>query len=113
MKSGQLKLWVETNEKFGLEEKLQILREGENQGVDVTCRKYQIARSLYYNWKSKFDRQGPDGLAGQYHRVDPRIKALEKEVIRHFEFENLYHARDVFERYFNWHNHKKDVMRWA
>lgn len=47
--------------KFGLEEKLQILREGENQGVDVTCRKYQIARSLYYNWKGKFDRQGPDG----------------------------------------------------
>lgn len=33
--------------KFGLEEKLQILREGENHGVDVTCRKYQIARSLY------------------------------------------------------------------
>jgi len=65
--------------KFGLEEKLQILREGENQGVDVTCRKYQIARSLYYNWKGKFDRQGPDGLAPQYHRVDPRIRALEKE----------------------------------
>jgi transposase-like protein len=65
--------------KFGLEEKLQILREGENQGVDVTCRKYQIARSLYYNWKGKFDRQGPDGLAPQYHWVDPRIRALEKE----------------------------------
>ncbi|HPO66370.1 MAG TPA: hypothetical protein PKY76_10475 [Bacteroidales bacterium] len=29
--------------KFGLEEKLQILREGANHGVDVTCRKYQIA----------------------------------------------------------------------
>ena len=49
--------------KFGLEEKLQILREGENQGVDVTCRKYQIARSLYCNWKSKFDHLGPFGLA--------------------------------------------------
>ncbi|MGC8825305.1 MAG: transposase [Bacteroidales bacterium] len=65
--------------KFGLEEQLQLLREGETQGVDVTCRKYQIARSLYYSWKSKFDRQGPDGLAPQYHRVDPCIKALEKE----------------------------------
>ena len=42
--------------KFGLEEKLQILREGENHGVDVTCRKYQIEHSLYYNWKNKFDR---------------------------------------------------------
>ncbi|QKG80884.1 transposase [Tenuifilum thalassicum] len=65
--------------KFTLEEKLQILREGENQGVDVTCRKFQISRSLFYSWKSKFDQQGPDGLAPQYHRVDPKIRALERE----------------------------------
>ncbi|MGC8825308.1 MAG: IS3 family transposase [Bacteroidales bacterium] len=32
---------------------------------------------------------------------------LEKEVIRRFELESLYHARDVLERYFNWHNLKK------
>ena len=65
--------------KFELDEKLQILREGETNGVEVTCRKYQIARSLFYNWKSKFDRQGPDGLTPKYHRADPQIKALEKE----------------------------------
>jgi len=65
--------------KFQVEEKLQILREGENQGVELTCRKYQISRSLFYNWKNKFDRQGVDGLSPKYHRVDPKIKALEKE----------------------------------
>jgi len=65
--------------KFELEEKLQILREGETDGVEVTCRKYQIARSLFYNWKNKFDRKGPDGLTPKYHRVDPQVKALEKE----------------------------------
>lgn len=65
--------------KFELEDKLQILREGESDGADVTCRKHQIARSLFYNWKGKFDRHGPDGLTPKYHRVDPQIKALEKE----------------------------------
>ena len=65
--------------KFDLDEKLQVLREGESHGVEVTCRKYQIARSLFYNWKNKFDRQGPDGLAPRYYKVDPAIKALEKE----------------------------------
>jgi len=62
-----------------MDEKLHILREEENTGVDSTCRKHQVARSLYYNWKNKFDRQGPDGLTAKYHRVDPQVKALERE----------------------------------
>lgn len=65
--------------KYEVEEKLQILREGETQGVEVTCRKFQIARSLYYTWKNKFDRYGPDGLSPKYNRVAPKVKALEKE----------------------------------
>ncbi|MGQ9620909.1 MAG: transposase, partial [Bacteroidales bacterium] len=51
--------------KFELEEKLQILQEGENHGVDGTCRKYQISCSLFYNWKNKSDRYGPDEFARQ------------------------------------------------
>ena len=39
--------------------------------------------------------------------VESLFSLLEKEVIRRFELESLYHARDVLERYFNWHNHKK------
>lgn len=65
--------------KFTLEVKLQILNEGESQRVEVTCRKYHLARSVYYHWKNKFDRQGPDGLATTYYRVDPEVKNLEKE----------------------------------
>ena len=39
--------------------------------------------------------------------VESLFSIIEREVIQRYEFESLYHARDVFERYFNWHNHKK------
>jgi transposase-like protein len=68
-----------TNRKFSLEEKLQIIREAEQNGIELTTRKYQISRSLYYIWKSKFDRQGPDGLTPPYYHVDPAVRLLEKE----------------------------------
>lgn len=67
------------NRKYELDEKLQILREGEINGIEVTCRKYRVARSLFYNWKNKFNSQGPDGLSPKYQRADPHVKALEKE----------------------------------
>lgn len=64
---------------FSVEQKLQILREAEENGMLVTCRKHEITQSLYYHWKHKFDRNGIDGLQGQYYRVDPKVKELEKE----------------------------------
>jgi len=45
----------------------------------ATCRKYEIAQSLYYRWKIQFDLKGIDGLSGQYYQVDPRVRELEKE----------------------------------
>jgi len=65
--------------KFSIDEKLSILQEGENNGVELTCRKYNISRSLYYRWRNSFNRQGPDGLVPKYHKVDPKVRALEKE----------------------------------
>ncbi len=65
--------------KFSIDEKLSILQEGENNGVELTCRKYDISRSLYYRWRNSFNRQGPDGLAPKYHKIDPEVRALEKE----------------------------------
>ena len=65
--------------KFSIDEKLSILQEGENNGVELTCRKYNISRSLYYRWRNSFNRQGPDGLAPKYHKVDPEVRTLEKE----------------------------------
>ena len=65
--------------KFSIDEKLSILQEGENNGVELTCRKYNISRSLYYLWRNSFNQQGLDGLAPKYHKVDPGVRALGKE----------------------------------
>ena len=65
--------------KFSLEEKLQILSEADQNGIEVTIRKHQLARSLYYKWKSSFDHKGSDGLVPQYRKVDPQLRELEKE----------------------------------
>jgi transposase-like protein len=64
---------------FSVEQKMQILREAEEHGMLATCRKYEIAQSLYYRWKNQFDQKGIDGLQGQYYRVDPRVRELERE----------------------------------
>lgn len=65
--------------KFSLAEKLQILSEADQNGIEVTIRKYQLARSLYYKWKNSFDHKGSDGLVPQYRKVDPHVRELEKE----------------------------------
>ncbi|HSV88236.1 MAG TPA: IS3 family transposase [Bacteroidales bacterium] len=39
--------------------------------------------------------------------VESLFSLVDREVIQSYEFESLYHARDVFERYFNWHNHHR------
>lgn len=64
---------------FSSEQKMEVLREVEQHGMVATCRKYEIAQSLYYQWKRKFDQHGIDGLQGQYYRVDPEKRELEKE----------------------------------
>lgn len=39
--------------------------------------------------------------------VESLFSLVNREVIQAREFESLYHARDVLERYFNWHNHNR------
>lgn len=68
-----------TRRKFSQEERLQVLREVEQQGLEETLRKHNLSRSLYYRWKSKFDQSGVNGLKDQYYRSDPVVKQLEKE----------------------------------
>lgn len=65
--------------RFTPEEKLQILREADQQGLEQTLRKHNLARSLYYRWKNPFNKQGIDGLQPKYHRIDPSVRKLEKE----------------------------------
>jgi len=64
---------------FTKEQKLQILREAETEGMLATCRKHEIAQSLFYRWKHAFEQKGVDGLQGQYYLVDPEVKALQEE----------------------------------
>jgi putative transposase len=64
---------------FSAEQKMDILHEAEQNGMLSTCRKYEIAQSLYYRWKNQFNKMGIDGLQGLYYRVDPAVKAVEKE----------------------------------
>ena len=69
----------QSRRKFSIEEKLRILSEADQNGVEVTIRKYQVANSLFYKWKASFNRKGTDGLAPKYHKVDPKVKELELE----------------------------------
>lgn len=58
---------------------MDILREGEEKGVEPTMRKYQLSRTIFYVWKQKFKEKGIDGLSDQYRRIDSEKRAMEKE----------------------------------
>lgn len=64
---------------FSPEQKFKILQEAESEGMLATCRKHQIAQSLFYRWKHQFDQKGVDGLSPSYYRADPEVRALEVE----------------------------------
>lgn len=42
--------------------RFKIISEGMKNGVSVTCRKYNISRTLYYRWFKRYKSQGIDGL---------------------------------------------------
>ena len=66
--------------KFSKEQKLQILRESSEHGVNTTLEKHGIYPATFYLWKKKFDTMGE---AGFRHGMTPahlkEIKRLEKE----------------------------------
>ena len=64
---------------FTPEEKISILQEGEREGVTATCRKYNLAHSVYSYWKKKYLSKGKEGLSSSYKRIDPRVRELEAE----------------------------------
>jgi len=64
---------------FSPEDRLAILQEGQREGQTETCRKYNLAPSLYQGWKKKYLDKGYNGLKPSYNRVDPEKRALEEE----------------------------------
>ena len=71
---------MKTKRKFTKEEKLQILKEVEQNGVKETLEKQGIYPATYYSWKNKYEQMGEMGFR---HGMTPEhikeIKRLEKE----------------------------------
>lgn len=44
------------------EAKFNIITEGLTAGVSITCKKYNISRTLYYRWLKRYQSNGIDGL---------------------------------------------------
>jgi putative transposase len=65
---------------FSKEEKLRIIKEASEQGVNPTLEKYGVYRASYYTWKQKLEQMGEEGF---HHGMTPqhlkRIRELEKE----------------------------------
>lgn len=65
---------------FTKEEKLRIIKEASENGVNSTLEKYGVFRASYYSWKHKFEQMGEEGF---HHGMTPqhlkRIRELEKE----------------------------------
>lgn len=47
---------------FTIEEKLKIIKEASENGIDVTLKKYGIYKASYYSWKRKFEQMGEEGV---------------------------------------------------
>ena len=65
---------------FTKEEKLQILKEVEQNGIKITLEKHGIYPASYYSWKKKYDEMGEAGFRhGMTLGHIKEIKRLEKE----------------------------------
>jgi putative transposase len=64
------------------EDKLAILKEASEKGVEVTIRKHGVYPSTFYNWRKKYQLEGESGFADQARkRKDQQyMRQLEDEV---------------------------------
>ena len=70
-----------TKRSWTKEEKLNILKEAKEKGVEVTIRKHGIYPSTYYSWRKKYLVEGETGLD------DTASKRKDKNYIRQLEDE--------------------------
>lgn len=62
------------------QEKEKILLDIQVLGVIVGCRKYNISRTLYYDWLDRYNARGIDGLEDRRGKdMNAQLKRLEKE----------------------------------
>lgn len=62
------------------QEKERIILDIQNLGLVAGCRKYGLARTLYYDWLDKYNSSGLEGLEDRRGKnMDAQFKRLEKE----------------------------------
>ncbi len=73
-------LMVKRMHKRTPKEKERILLDIQELGVIAGCRKYGLARTLYYDWLDKYNASGLEGLEDRRGKnMDAYAKRLEKE----------------------------------
>jgi len=73
-------LMVKRMHKRTPQEKERILLDIQDLGVIAGCRKYGLAKTLYYEWLDKYNASGMEGLEDRRGKnMDAHVKRLEKE----------------------------------
>ena len=67
---------------FSVEQKLQIIQETDQGGITQTLRKHNLSHCVFLRWRQQFYSGGVASLQPQYHKVDPKLRALEEENAR-------------------------------
>lgn len=65
--------------KWSEAQKLQIIQETEQYGLQETLRKYNLSQSLFHKWRRAYNGEGMQGLKPRYKLVDPAMRQLEVE----------------------------------
>jgi putative transposase len=65
--------------KWSEAQKLQIIQEVEQNGLQETLRKYNLSQSLFHKWRRAYHGGGMPGLKPKYKTVDPSFRQLEIE----------------------------------
>ena len=62
------------------QEKEKILLDIQNLGANAGCRKYNLAKSQYYDWLDRYNAHGLEGLEDRrVKNISGELKRLEKE----------------------------------
>jgi putative transposase len=65
--------------KWSEAQKLQIIQETEQFGLQETLRKYNLSQSLFHKWRRAYNGEGMQGLKPRYKVIDPAMRQLEVE----------------------------------
>lgn len=64
---------------WSLSEKMEILEYCNRNGVTKATREFDVAQSIIYRWKAKYDRDGEAGLKGVTKTETDELRKLRRE----------------------------------